>query len=170
MLGGGWKNLKSKWKTSVDNIVRSIYLGSIKDAWFADQQTRMETLYVHEDPIPDYKPTYHVPILNVEPEVPLVVGDYFASQNAEENIDTIQRKRLVDPGKLAVAHLLLDDYYDGYQPLLIHCLGGVERSPLTLATWMVKNGMQPDLDAAYRFLKARRSVVQDRRHWLVQPA
>jgi len=156
-------------KFTVDNILRSIYLGNIKDAWFAGQQTQMDTLYVHEDRIPDYTPTYHVPILNVEPEVPLVVGDYFAQQGTEEEIDRIQRKRLVDPGKLVVAHMILDDYYDGYKPLLIHCLGGVERSPLTLATWMIKIGLQPDLDAAYKFLMAKRDVVQDRRHWLTQP-
>lgn len=153
----------------MNNIIRSIYLGNIKDATFAGEQTKMDTLYVHEDIVPGYTPTFHVPILNVEPEVPLVIGDYFATQGAEEEINRIQRKRLVDPGKLAVAHLLLDDYYDSYRPLLIHCLGGVERSPLTLATWMVKNGLQPDLDAAYVFLKAKRDVVQDRRHWLVQP-
>jgi hypothetical protein len=170
----------------MNNILRSIYLGNIKDAFFAgdaapalrlyqqlfkfdQRQMKMDTLYVHEDIVPGYTPTFHVPILNVEPEVPLVIGDYFANPNAEETIDTIQRKRLVDPGKLVVAHMLLDDYYENYKPLLIHCLGGVERSPLTLATWMVKNGLQPDLDAAYVFLKNKRSVVQDRRHWLTQP-
>ncbi len=148
-------------------IVHNIYLGSLIDA--KHSWALKNTLYVHEDPQVGYTPTHHVPILETEIEVPFTVGDYFADEKAEGEIATIQRKRLVDPKRLENAHAILDHYYDGWKPLLIHCIGGVERSPLTLATWMVSRGLYHELDEAYAYLKKQRPVVEDRRHWLTQP-
>lgn len=60
------------------------------------------------------------------------------------------------------------DWYaekDG-SPLLVHCYAGIERSPLTLAWWLVKTKRRANLDGAYRFLKHVRPIVEDRRIWL----
>jgi protein-tyrosine phosphatase len=139
-------------------IIAQIFLGNIADA----VKTSMDTLYVHEDFVPDYEPTHHVPIIQwSEPE--LEVGDFFGGHKDPA------RKKLVDPKKLEEAHAILDRYYNRNEQLLIHCLGGIERSPLTLATWMLKHKMYPNLDEAYIFLKKQRPIVADRRHWLGQP-
>lgn len=53
----------------------------------------------------------------------------------------------------------------GYE-LLVHCGAGAERSPLTLAWYLVKRGFFPDLTAAYIFLQSRRPQVEDRQAWL----
>jgi len=56
--------------------------------------------------------------------------------------------------------------------LLVHCAAGMERSPLTVAWWLVKTGRCPDLDAAYVTLRAARPIVADRRNWIepdIQP-
>ena len=148
-------------------IVRNIYLGSLIDA--KHRWALGNTLYVHEDRQADYEPTHHIPILETEIEVPFTTGDYFSNEQAEGVIATIQRKRLVSQEKLKIAHEMLDRYYNDCTPLLIHCIGGVERSPLTLATWMVSRGLYPDLGAAYEYLMSQRPVVEDRRHWLDQP-
>jgi protein-tyrosine phosphatase len=50
--------------------------------------------------------------------------------------------------------------------VLVHCAAGVERSPLTLAWFLIKQAYCPDLDHAYAWLMSHRPVVQDRRSWL----
>lgn len=158
---------KNPWRERDMNfIIANIYLGSLMDARY---KWKGQTLYVHEDMQVGYTPTMHIPILETEVETPFSVGDYFSDPKIEGVIDTIQRKRLVNPERLALAHNVLDKYKVSFEPLLIHCIGGVERSPLTLATWMVSRGIYPDLDAAYEYLMSRRDVVEDRRHWLTQP-
>lgn len=53
-------------------------------------------------------------------------------------------------------------------PFLVHCGIGFERSPLTVAWYLVKHHGDkfPDMTAAYAQLKARRPIVEDRQHWL----
>lgn len=50
--------------------------------------------------------------------------------------------------------------------VLVHCGAGIERSPLTVAYWMVTRGREPSWEAAYRKLMSIRPIVQDRRPWL----
>ncbi len=49
--------------------------------------------------------------------------------------------------------------------LLVHCAAGIERSPLTLAWWMVKYGGFT-LDVSYAWIKKQHPLAEDRRHWL----
>lgn len=57
------------------------------------------------------------------------------------------------------------NYYHSRGPTLIHCGAGIERSPLTVAMYLVKySGLT--IDEAYKFLKEKRHQVEDRRHWL----
>jgi hypothetical protein len=50
-------------------------------------------------------------------------------------------------------------------PLLVHCLGGVERAPLSTVWWM-KEKKGYSLDEAYAWVKERRPIVEDRRYWV----
>ena len=53
--------------------------------------------------------------------------------------------------------------------LLVHCGAGIERSPLTVAFWMVHSMyLTRDFDEAYAFLQSKRPIVMDRRAWLPQ--
>lgn len=51
------------------------------------------------------------------------------------------------------------------EPVLVYCAFGMERSPLTIA-WYLMRHKGYTIDEAYRLLKGRRPMVQDRRHWL----
>lgn len=53
-----------------------------------------------------------------------------------------------------------------HDELLVHCAAGIERSPLVMATWLVKTGRYADIAKAYEFIKSKRPVVQERTHWL----
>lgn len=61
---------------------------------------------------------------------------------------------------------LIEEYVTKEKDLLVHCYEGRERSPLTLAYWLVKTGRKKDLDEAYDFLKALRPIISDRRNWI----
>ena len=54
---------------------------------------------------------------------------------------------------------------DRREPLLVHCWGGIERSPLGVVWWM-KERRGYTLDEAYEFVMQRRPIVQDRRYWV----
>lgn len=49
--------------------------------------------------------------------------------------------------------------------VLVHCEEGCERAPLVIA-WFLKTRRAMTLDEAYRLLKSRRPIVEDRRRWL----
>ena len=68
--------------------------------------------------------------------------------------------------KLDEAADLISERLAAGAKLIVHCMAGIERSPLTVAWWLVKTGRKPNLDAAYYFLKARRSCVLDRQCWI----
>lgn len=48
--------------------------------------------------------------------------------------------------------------------LLVHCMAGVERSPLTIVWYLTSTGLT--LDEAYALVKGKRPQVEDRRAWL----
>lgn len=50
--------------------------------------------------------------------------------------------------------------------VLVHCSAGMERSPLTIAWWMVKTGVVQSIQEAYKILMIARPIVQDREHWI----
>lgn len=55
---------------------------------------------------------------------------------------------------------------DSPVPLLVHCGAGIERSPLTLAWWLIARGDCPDFQAAYRELMELRPIVANRLSWI----
>ncbi len=52
--------------------------------------------------------------------------------------------------------------------ILVHCYAGIERSPLAIAWFLhTKRGMT--LDEAYKLIKQKRPIVQDRQVWIPKP-
>lgn len=65
------------------------------------------------------------------------------------------------------AKLILEQLAKG-ENFLVHCGAGVERSPLTVAWFLVTHHREQfaTMADAYALLKSRRSVVGDRQFWL----
>jgi protein-tyrosine phosphatase len=107
-------------------------------------------LCVHEC-IPHYEGSFiHIPILSKRPNGPT------DRTGAVVNMD--QLNKAVD---------VIDDYMKRGEKLLVHCKGGVERSPLTLAWYLVHRANQfSTLCQAYGYLKSKRPVVSKRLIWL----
>jgi hypothetical protein len=62
---------------------------------------------------------------------------------------------------------LIHQHVSNQEKLLVHCQGGVERSPLTIAWYLVNKAKRfSTLDQAYVFLKQKRPVVSPRLFWL----
>jgi protein-tyrosine phosphatase len=133
----------------MNQIMPDLYLGDWQDALLV-QHNPISTLCVIETTGWDrYEGmTYYVPIL----------------EHDEESLAIIPPKALIS--QLDDCCEIIDDHILNKLPLLVHCWAGVERSPLTLAYWLVKSHRQPNLDEAYKFLKSKRPIVEDRREWL----
>lgn len=53
----------------------------------------------------------------------------------------------------------------GPVPILVHCAAGVERSPLAVIYYLVAKHRY-SLEEAFRFVKQRRPIIEDRLNWL----
>lgn len=136
-------------KDSVDTIsqiTENLYLSGLQAAEKFDGHR----LCVHEM-TPTYKGQYHhIPILEKRPN---------------SSID--RTGALVSMDALCRAVDLIDQYVDRGEKLLVHCHGGVERSPLTLVWYLVTKAKKFNtLLEAYDLLKAKRPVVSERLFWL----
>ena len=125
-----------------------LYLGSLVDAraWAG------ERLSVHENPVdyPRGPDDACIAILQARPRGSASRPEQFwASRSQLERASSHISARLAAGVRL-----------------LVHCGGGVERSPLTIAWWLVRTGECQDLCAAYAMLRATRDIVADRTRWL----
>jgi protein-tyrosine phosphatase len=69
--------------------------------------------------------------------------------------------------KIGDASNIIDQIVKSGQDILVHCQGGIERSPLVVAWYLTfKAKMFDTLFDAYLFLKMRRPVVSNRLSWL----
>jgi hypothetical protein len=103
---------------------------------------------VHEDP-PSYPhPFIHAPILAVKPHPVTRAG------------------ALVDPRLLANAVDQITMNLGRDRRVLVHCKGGIERSPLVVAHFLVAAHHRGTLKGAYGYLKHIRPAIADRRSWL----
>lgn len=134
-----------------DLVEPNLYVGNWDDARQA-RTKGWDTLCVIETPPTDkYKGmTYYVPILEHD-EFSMAMFPPLAIQSQLDKCSEI------------IDHYLS---FKGGSPLLVHCYAGIERSPLTLAYWLVKTCRKADLNEAYAFLKSIRPIVEDRRLWL----
>jgi len=131
---------------TVQRIMGTIYLGDAVAAETFDGYK----LCVHEDLWAGYTPTYHVPILVRSPPTAL-------DRDAEASTAALE-----------YCAGLIEGHLDSAKRLLVHCHGGVERSPLTVAYWLVRVGRYQALAEAYRYLKGLRPVIADRTSWLTE--
>ncbi|MEM0143170.1 MAG: hypothetical protein QXL94_04365 [Candidatus Parvarchaeum sp.] len=135
----------------VTELYDKIYLGDIEDALGFDGEVITVLEY---DPSIDSdfeeffdrlhkKHTYHVPVLE---------GGNVLSVLALEGV-----ARLVKRLRRA----------KGDVPILIHCWGGMERSPIASAWTLWRNYSEefPSFMNAYDFVKSKRKVVLDRMDW-----
>jgi protein-tyrosine phosphatase len=78
---------------------------------------------------------------------------------------------LGDDGRAGLAELtqacrlIEQEWRSNRRGVLVHCGAGVERSPLTVAIWMIGH-FCISLDDAYAWLKKHRPQIEDRRAWL----
>ena len=135
-------------KDSVDvisQITDTLFLSGMQAAGKFDGHR----LCVHEM-TPTYEGHYHhIPILSRRP-----------------NSKTDRTGAVVNMGQLDVAVETIEWYVEHKQPLLVHCFGGVERSPLTLAAYFVRSKTCASWEEAYALLKSKRPVVSERLFWL----
>lgn len=123
-----------------------LYLG---DAIAAETFTG-KRLCVYCEP-PHYAGDYqHIPILRIRP-----VSRY------DRDAGRVSTGQMV----MAVSYIL--KCVAAHTPLLVHCKGGVERSPLVIAYYLVQTQQYPTLPAAYAYLKRIRPVVSERLIWTV---
>lgn len=131
----------------ISHIVGNLYLSDMIGAGNFDGAR----LCVHEM-TPTYEGQYHhIPILSKKPNGP------WDRTGAIVSVEALIR-----------AMNLIEEYVERNERLLIHCHGGIERSPLTLACYLVRSKAFGDLDQAYEFIRTKRPVVSDRRFWLPQ--
>jgi len=127
----------------VDKIFGCIHVSGYEGAKDFDGRV----VFVHHD-IQWYTKGYHIPVLKVRP-----------------NSDTDRSGAKVNTENLNLLVDIIDEHFLNRWPLLVHCRGGVERSPLTVVAWLVQR-KKMDIDEAYEFVKFKRPVVEDRRMWL----
>lgn len=56
---------------------------------------------------------------------------------------------------------------NNFGDVLVHCAAGVERSPLAVI-WYLMNRNSISLDDAYKIVKQKRPIIEDRRSWIKQ--
>lgn len=144
--------------TNMNHIANQIYLGDLWDGFACD----FDTLYVHEQEYAkNYKPTYHVPILTIVSDRPLMAMGHAHFVCTNEGMPKLASiEALTKCAEIIERHATTD------KPLLVHCHGGIERSPLTVAWWLSTSDREDGLDAAYRLIRGKRPIIEDRRYWL----
>jgi protein-tyrosine phosphatase len=128
---------------TVSRIIGPIYVSS----WEGAKNFDGDVIFVHHD-IQWYVKGLHIPLLKVRP-------------NSTEDRSGAK----VNPRNLDLILWYITEHFVNRQRLLIHCKGGVERSPLCVATWL-REYKNRTLDEAYQYIKQKRPIVEDRRNWL----
>lgn len=142
MAGEVDANIPSPERDVNSNIIGSIYVSS----WLGAKQFNGKRICVHHDS--SLVLDYHMPILLTRP------SDEDRNKGAVAN-----------PKQLELLATIIDSCYESGEPLMIHCKGGIERSPLTLVYYL-NQYIGYSLDEAYNFVKGKRPIVEDRRSWL----
>lgn len=133
-----------------NQIVPGLFLGDWADGKFNGFIGTHTLCVIETNPLDRYEGiTYYIPILD---------------HSEETYLSDLPPKALIS--KLDEACTIIDDHLLNNEPLLVHCWAGIERSPLTLAYYLVKSHKMANLDEAYKFLKSKRPIVEDRREWL----
>lgn len=136
-----------------DKIKGSIYLGNIDDAkntqWEGDIITVLQ-----EIPAGVPKKALWIPILRsigTINDLELI---------ADQDVDVVALKP-----QLELVAREIEERYTVDKKTLVHCMGGMERSPLAIVYWLhTYHGMS--WDDAYEYVKKIRPMVMNRLQWL----
>jgi protein-tyrosine phosphatase len=123
-----------------EEIVHNLYLGNLDDAFRLSKQG-FKNICVLEYPETVPVGTLSRPILDPK------TG--FASTNS-----------------LTRASWLIYNLLRKGHKVLVHCAAGIERSPLTIAWYLVQSGRSKNLTKAYDLIFEKRPIVQSRLNWL----
>mgnify|MGYP001602529208 CR=1 FL=1 len=134
----------------ISKILDHLYLGDEEDARNFDG-----TIICAMQEIPEDEPmgAYWIPI--IRSNVPLNIKELIADQGAE--ITALRHQ-------IEIACSMIEMYIDEGKDVLVHCLAGIERSPLVIVCYLHDNGYS--WDSAYEFVKKIRPQVQNRLQWL----
>ena len=137
----------------VSKILEHLYLGDMVDAL---KWEGVIICVMQEIPNAEPNKAYCIPIIRSKKE--LNTTELIADQ--DENI--VGLKHQLD----LVSTLIHKNRAEG-KDVLVHCMAGIERSPLAIAYYL-KNFHFPHLswNESYEFIKQRRSEVSDRTQWL----
>lgn len=139
--------IREEARGTTSHIIGSLYLSDMKAARTFDGLR----MCVHEMG-PTYEgQCYFIPILVTKP---ISKWDRSGALASEIYLD--------------YAAEIIDEHVRKDEQILVHCMGGVERSPLTIAWYLVRTGQYASLTEAYEFLKSKRPVVSQRLFWLPQ--
>ena len=138
--------IRESARATYNPVLGTIYLGDMKSA----EQFDGMRLCVY-DTAPTYQGEYiHIPILEKRP------NSSFDRTGAIVSVD-----------RLNAACDLINEYFTTNKKLLVHCHGGIERSPLTVAWWLSAQAPYVcNINEAYTFLKLVRPAVSPRLFWL----
>ena len=121
--------------------------------WLGDAQSakifKGVIICVHENAEYCVKGAIHLPILEKLPNSVLDRTGAVASLRKLNNVSARITSYTIDKNKI-----------------LIHCAGGVERSPLALAYHLASIGFKENIEEAYKYIIERRSIVSRRLYWL----
>jgi hypothetical protein len=87
----------------------------------------------------------HLPHADDDVHIPVLVG------NHNQQLDRVATT--------------IEGFLQANQPVLVHCLVGMERAPLAVA-WYLHTKLNMTLDSAYELVKSKHPITQDRREWL----
>ncbi len=139
----------------MDEIIPNLFLGDYRDAkkvMFSNNWPKKNIVCVHEELRRHTTPQYFYPILDI---------GYVQGLG---QVDVIGVKQDV----LSAAMLTIHECLERGEKVLVHCHAGIERSPLTVASYLVKYGHANNIADAYEILMSKRPEVQDRTHWLMR--
>lgn len=134
-----------------DHITDSLWLGNIDDAMVFDGEI-ITCLQDMPKGVP--KRALWIPIIRTSSSL----NDYQLIE--EQDVDVIALRQQLD-----LVAREIEERMKVRKRTLVHCLGGIERSPLATVWWLHKyRGMS--LNDAYNFVKTKRPIVMNRLEWL----
>jgi len=128
-----------------NEIIDGIYLGDLDDArvWNGNKICVLESFPQGYEP----KDSLLIPILT-------------QPHNHLEEVDA----EVIFSNLDLVSHVI-QNHINTNEKLLVHCAGGMERSPLAL-TWYMHNRRGLSLEDAFKYVKEKRPQAMNRLQWL----
>jgi len=129
---------------TANKIIHDIWVGDLEDAkvWDGNILCVLESL-----PEDEPKQALLIPIL----------------KSPHEHLEDVDAEAIM-PNLELIAHVI-QNHVDSKTKLLVHCMGGMERSPLAL-TWYMHERKGMEFSDAYDYVKLKRPQALNRIQWL----